>query len=36
MLSMVSFLGVGKIVLRKVCHSKWNEKRNLMAFVSVA
>ena len=25
-----------KKVLRKVCHSKGNEKRNLMVFVSVA
>ena len=25
-----------KKVLRNVCHSKGNEKRNLMAFVSVA
>ena len=25
-----------KKVLRKVCHCKGNEKRNLMAFVSVA
>ena len=28
--------GSWKKVLRKVCHSKGNEKRNLMAFVSVA
>ena len=30
------FLGVEKKVLRNVCHSKGNEKRNLMALVSVA
>ena len=32
---MVSFLGVEK-KLRKVCHAKGNEKRILMAFVSIA
>ena len=30
------FLGGPKKVLRKVCHPKGNEKRNLMALVSVA
>ena len=30
------FFGSRKKVLRKVCHSKRNEKRNLMVLVSVA
>ena len=30
------FFGSSKIVLRKVCHPKGNEKRHLMALVSVA
>ena len=34
--SQVVFLASPKKVLRKVCHLKGNEKRNLMALVSVA
>ena len=34
--TMVSFLGVEKKFLRKVCQSKGNEKIKLMALVSVA
>ena len=34
--SQVFFLASPKKVLRKVCHYKVNEKRNLMALVSVA
>ena len=34
--SQVFFFGSPKKVLREVCHPKGNEKRNLMALVSVA
>ena len=34
--SQVFFFGSPKKVVRKVCHLKGNEKRNLMALVSVA
>ena len=34
--SQVFFLASPKKVLRKVCHSKGNEKRNLMTLISVA
>ena len=34
--SQVFFLASLKKVLRKVCHSKGNEKRNLMTLISVA
>ena len=34
--SQVFFLASPKKVLRKVYHSKGNEKRNIMVFVSVA
>ena len=34
--SQVVFFGSPKKVVRKVCHLKGNEKRNLMALVSVA
>ena len=34
--SQVFFLVSPKKVLRKVCHSKGNEKRNLMTLISVA
>ena len=34
--SQVFFLASLEKVLRKVCHSKGNEKRNLMTLISVA
>ena len=34
--SQVFFLASPKKVLRKVCHSKGNEKRNLMMLISAA
>ena len=34
--SQVFFFGESEKVLRKVCHSKGNEKRNLITLISVA